>query len=67
MSGNRRRDLAEKLAAMTVERGCTPAEAETAARLLAALSSDRELPFFQDAALVRAEARITGRAVRRQW
>jgi len=27
MSGNRRHDLAEKLAAMTVERGCTPAEA----------------------------------------
>jgi hypothetical protein len=47
MSGNRRRDLAEKLAAMTVERGCRPAEAETAARLLAALSSDRELAFYR--------------------
>ena len=47
MSGNRRRDFAEKLAAMTVERGCTPAEAETAARLLAALSSARELPFYR--------------------
>jgi hypothetical protein len=47
MSGNRRRDLAEKPAAMTVERGCTPAEVETAARLLAALSSDRELPFYR--------------------
>jgi hypothetical protein len=45
MSGNRRRDLAEKLAAMTVERGCSPADAETAARLLAALSSDRELQY----------------------
>ena len=47
MSGNRRRDLPEKLAAMPVERGRTPAEAETAARLLAALSSDRELPFYR--------------------
>jgi hypothetical protein len=47
MTGNRRRDLPEKLAAMPVERGRTPAEAETAARLLAALSSDREIPFFR--------------------
>ena len=47
MSGDRLRNLAEKLAAMTVERGCTPADAETAARLLAALSSNREIPFFR--------------------
>ena len=46
------RDLAEKLAAMIVERGCTPAEAETAARLLAALSSDRELPDLQAVAVI---------------
>jgi hypothetical protein len=47
MSSPRPRDLAEELAAMTVERGCTPAEAETAARLLAALSSGREPPFYR--------------------
>jgi hypothetical protein len=47
MSCPRPRDLAEELAAMTVERGCTPAEAETAAWLLAGLSFDRELPFYR--------------------
>jgi hypothetical protein len=47
MSGDRRRNLAEKLAAMTAERRSTPAEAETAARLLVALSSNREIPFFR--------------------
>ena len=47
MSSPRPRDLAEELAAMTVERGCTPAKAETAARLMAALSSDRELLFYR--------------------
>ena len=45
MSCPRPRDLAEELAAMTVERGCTPAEAETAAWLLATLSTDRELQY----------------------
>ena len=32
---------------MAIERDCTPAEAETAARLRAVLSSDRELPFYR--------------------
>jgi hypothetical protein len=37
--------LAEKLAAMTVDCYCTPDQVETAARLLATLSTDRELQY----------------------
>lgn len=40
----RRNNLAAKLAAMTVERGCTPAEAATATRLLAAMQNKTAMP-----------------------